>query len=46
LIEDARVNFITTADYSLNSDLDKVVKLAIQQVAITEALVKKELPKD
>jgi 2-hydroxy-3-keto-5-methylthiopentenyl-1-phosphate phosphatase len=46
LIEDARVNFITTADNSLNSDIDKVVKLAIQQVAITEALVKKELPKD
>lgn len=46
LIEDARVNFITTADYSPNSDLDKVVKLAIQQVAVTEALVKKELPKE
>ena len=46
LIEDARVNFITTADYSPNSDLDKVVKLAIQQVAVTEALVKKELPQE
>lgn len=46
LIEDARVNFITPADYSAQSDLDKVVKLAIQQVAVTEALVKKELPKE
>jgi 2-hydroxy-3-keto-5-methylthiopentenyl-1-phosphate phosphatase len=46
LIEDSRVNFITTADYSPNSDLDKVVKLAIQQVAVTEALVKKELPQE
>jgi 2-hydroxy-3-keto-5-methylthiopentenyl-1-phosphate phosphatase len=46
LIEDARVNFITTADYLPNSDLDKVVKLAIQQVAVTEALLKKELPKE
>jgi hypothetical protein len=46
LIEDARVNFITTADYLPNSDLDKVVKLAIQQVAVTEALLKKELSKE
>lgn len=46
LIEDARVNFICPADYTYDSDLDKVVKLAIQQVAVTEQLVRKELPKE
>jgi len=43
LIEDARVNYICQADYRSGSELDKVIKLIIQQVSITEELIKKEL---
>ena len=43
LIEDGRVNYICQADYRSGSELDKVIKLIIQQVAITEELIKKEL---
>jgi 2-hydroxy-3-keto-5-methylthiopentenyl-1-phosphate phosphatase len=43
LVHDDRVNFICEADYRLNSMLDKVMKLTIQQMAITELLSLKEI---
>jgi len=43
LVDDDRVNFICEADYTQNSMLDKVVKLTIQQMAITEVLNNKEI---
>jgi 2-hydroxy-3-keto-5-methylthiopentenyl-1-phosphate phosphatase len=43
LVDDDRVNFICEADYTQHSMLDKVVKLTIQQMAITEALNNKEI---
>ena len=42
LYEEERVNFICRGDYSSNSDLDKIVKLIINQVAVTDALINKE----
>jgi len=38
LFEDGRVNFICKADYSINSELEKVVKLIIDSLAIRERL--------
>jgi 2-hydroxy-3-keto-5-methylthiopentenyl-1-phosphate phosphatase len=43
LIEDARVNYICQADYRSGSELDKVIKLVIQQVSVTEELMRKEV---
>jgi 2-hydroxy-3-keto-5-methylthiopentenyl-1-phosphate phosphatase len=43
LVHDDRVNFICEADYRTNSMLDKVMKLTIQQMAITELLSLKEI---
>lgn len=43
LVQDERVNFICEADYSQHSLLEKVVKLNIQQMAITELLATKEV---
>jgi phosphoglycolate phosphatase-like HAD superfamily hydrolase len=43
LVHDERVNFICEADYSQHSLLEKVVKLNIQQMAITELLATKEV---
>ncbi|MGM9874128.1 MAG: HAD family hydrolase [Bacilli bacterium] len=40
---DGRVNFICKADYSTNSDLEKVVKLIIDSVALQEEIDKKEI---
>ena len=42
LFEDERVNYICRGDYSVNSDLDKIVKLIITQVSILETLINKE----
>lgn len=42
LFEDERVNYICRGDYSINSDLDKIVKLIINQLAILETLINKE----
>lgn len=39
---DERCNFICKADYSTGSDLDKVVKLIIDSVAVSEELSRKE----
>ena len=40
LLKDERVNFICRADYSINSPLDNVVKLTIDQIAIKNTLRK------
>lgn len=45
LVDDGRINYVCKADYKSNSELDKVMKLIIQQVSITEELVKKEVAK-
>lgn len=42
LIKDRRVNFACKADYSSGSELDKIVKLVIDSIAINEKLMKKE----
>ncbi|HMM00425.1 MAG TPA: HAD family hydrolase [Bacilli bacterium] len=42
LFEDGRVNYIAKADYSSGSDLDKVVKLIIQEIAVSSELAKKQ----
>ncbi len=41
LFEDGRVNYICKADYSENGELDKVVKLIIDSIAIKENLAKR-----
>lgn len=42
LAKEERVNFICEANYSPNSQLEKVVKMIINQVSITESLTKLE----
>ncbi len=42
LFEEERVNYICKGDYRPNSDLDKIVKLIINQVHILDQLVNKE----
>ncbi len=42
LFEDGRVNYIAKADYSSGSDLDKVVKLIIQEIAVSSELARKQ----
>jgi len=42
LFEEERVNYICRGDYSLGSDLDKIVKLIINQVSILDTLINKE----
>ena len=42
LFEENRVNYICKGDYSVNSDLDKIVKLIISQVSILDTLLHKE----
>lgn len=42
LYEDGRVNYICVADYSANSELEKVMKLIIDSISIASMLDKKE----
>lgn len=42
LYEDERVNFICKADYSSGGELDKIVKLIIQEIAVSHQLSKKQ----
>ena len=42
LYEDGRVNFVSLADYSKNSDLEKVVQLIFQKIALNDQLSRKE----
>ena len=39
---DGRVNYICGADYSENSELDKVIKLLLDSFSITNKLLEKE----
>lgn len=43
LYEDERVNYICKADYSSGSDLERVVKLIIDSIKISDSLEKKEI---
>ena len=38
LFEDGRVDYISKADYSINGDLEKIVKLIIDSISINEKL--------
>jgi len=42
LYDDGRVNFVSLADYSKNSDLEKVVQLIIQKISLNNQLSIKE----
>lgn len=42
LFEEERVNYICRGDYTFNSDIDKIVKLIINQVSILDTLINKE----
>lgn len=42
LVDDERINFVCVADYSPNSTLEKIVKMMIENMAITENLKTKE----
>lgn len=42
LFEEERVNYICRGDYSINSDLEKIVRLIINQAAIVNTLINKE----
>ena len=43
LYEESRVNYICRGDYSSNSDIEKIVKLLIDEVAISYSLYKREM---
>lgn len=42
LVDDGRVNYVCAADYSTNSNLEKIVKLMIENMAMLETLRNKE----
>ena len=42
LVEDGRINYVCLADYYVNSTLEKIVKLMIENMAILEKLKEKE----
>lgn len=42
LVDDGRVNYVCAADYSSNSNLEKIVKLMIENMAMIETLKNKE----
>ena len=42
LVDDGRVNYVCAADYSINSNLEKIVKLMIENMAMIETLKTKE----
>ena len=43
LVEDARINYVCTADYTEGSPLEQIVKLMIEKMAILEKLKKQEV---
>ena len=43
LFEEGRVNYICRSDYSANSDLEKIIKLIINQASIVDDLSTKEI---
>lgn len=42
LVEDGRINYVCIADYSINSTLEKIVKLMIENMALLETLKSRE----
>lgn len=42
LVEDGRINYVCVADYSANSNLEQIVKLMIENMAMLETLKSKE----
>lgn len=42
LVKDGRVNFICKADYSQGSEIEKIVRLAIERISISSEMEKKE----
>lgn len=43
LVEDGRVNYTCRGDYSANSEIEKIIKLIIDQISISDLLSKKEI---
>ena len=43
LVEDGRVNHICRGDYSANSEIEKIIKLIIDQISINDTLSKKAI---
>ena len=43
LVEDGRINYICRGDYSSNSEIEKIIKLVIDQISILDVLSKKEI---
>lgn len=43
LVEDGRVNYICRGDYTANSAIEKIIRLIIDQISITDTLKKKEI---
>ena len=43
LVEDGRINYICRGDYSANSEIEKIIKLVIDQISILDVLSKKEI---
>ncbi|HPE15885.1 MAG TPA: HAD family hydrolase [Oscillospiraceae bacterium] len=41
LLQDGRVNFITPADYSENSELDRIVRDTVRKMALADSLTRK-----
>jgi hypothetical protein len=39
-LNENRVSYIATADYTANSDLDKIIKATIDKIAAVESIVK------
>lgn len=44
LYQDGRVNYVCPADYRSGKELDKIMHLIIQGIAINENLAKRENP--
>jgi hypothetical protein len=42
LVEDGRVNYICRGDYSANSEIEKIIKLIIDHISISDTLSRKE----
>lgn len=43
LVEDGRINYICRGDYSANSEIEKIMKLIINQISISDTLNKKQI---
>lgn len=43
LVEEGRINYTCRGDYSSNSEIEKIIKLIINQISISDMLSKKEI---